>query len=61
MQSQMSVPQQLKRVPGGAGQTFFMTSAKKKAAGTNASSEYYASAPDAILEDSPSEGAGGVQ
>ena len=58
--NQLAVPQQLKRAPGGAGQTF-MTPAKKKTAGTNASSEYYASAPDAILEDSPSEGAGGVQ
>jgi flagellar biosynthesis GTPase FlhF len=59
-QHQLALPQQLKRSPGGAGQTFMTPPAKKKSAGTNASSEYYASAPDATFEDSPSEGAGGV-
>jgi hypothetical protein len=50
-----------KSEPGGAGQTN-MTPAKKKSSGTNATTEYYSSAPsEPNLEHSTSETAGGVQ
>ena len=57
---QMSEHQQ-KSAPGGTGPTD-LTPPKKKSAGTNATAAYYATAPPgATFENSPSEGAGGVQ
>jgi hypothetical protein len=52
--------QQQKSAPGGSGKTD-MTPPKKKTAGSNATTEYYANAPPgATFEHSPSQSAGGV-